>query len=464
MIWLIDLLATRRRWLAFALCAITAVSLVGASRVKFEDGYRTIFRSQEQDYLDLQRLAERFGSNDNDLVILLEAPDLLTQEALTVIQAIHQELAAAEGVESMHSIVSLPKISSLLQEASAAEVDFAAFRNELLRDPLLSGRLLSADGRTALAVAYLGDEELPVPRVESILDDVRTKIATATVGSAVRAEATGIPVMRAEIVRGVQRDQLGFTAAALVLGAILAFGIFRSAAALLIVSVPPAIGVVWTMGALGWVGEPINVINNVLPALVLVIGFTDAVHLVFFIQREQAAGLSKQDAAICAVRHVGLACALTSLTTAIGFGSLALARVDMVQRFGLACAGGAVLSFLAVVTAVPLLAGTRLGDYVGRRKEVADKTRAGHYVEKFLTPVWPIRNPWLRVAPACWCFLCMQRCSFGPTIATASISLQTARPTKRSNEESLRSEARCRSMPGLSGLRESHWNRKGFWS
>jgi hypothetical protein len=439
MIWLIDLLATRRRWLAFALCAITAVSLVGASRVKFEDGYRTIFRSQEQDYLDLQRLAERFGSNDNDLVILLEAPDLLTQEALTVIQAIHQELAAAE-------------------------VDFAAFRNELLRDPLLSGRLLSADGRTALAVAYLGDEELPVPRVESILDDVRTKIATATVGSAVRAEATGIPVMRAEIVRGVQRDQLGFTAAALVLGAILAFGIFRSAAALLIVSVPPAIGVVWTMGALGWVGEPINVINNVLPALVLVIGFTDAVHLVFFIQREQAAGLSKQDAAICAVRHVGLACALTSLTTAIGFGSLALARVDMVQRFGLACAGGAVLSFLAVVTAVPLLAGTRLGDYVGRRKEVADKTRAGHYVEKFLTPVWPIRNPWLRVAPACWCFLCMQRCSFGPTIATASISLQTARPTKRSNEESLRSEARCRSMPGLSGLRESHWNRKGFWS
>jgi predicted RND superfamily exporter protein len=66
-----------------------------------------------------------------------------------------------------------------------------------------------------------------------------------------------------------------------------------------------------------------------------------------------------------AVRVVGPACALTSLTTAIGFASLAAARIDVIERFGLAAAAGSVLTFAAVVSVVPVLMASPLGARAG---------------------------------------------------------------------------------------------------
>ena len=83
------------------------------------------------------------------------------------------------------------------------------------------------------------------------------------------------------------------------------------------------------------------------------VGLTDGVHLMVEIRRQSAAGLNGRDAARAAIDKVGLACFLTSLTTAIGFGSLMLAHHEIVQEFGLSCVLGVVLLFLAVIAVIP---------------------------------------------------------------------------------------------------------------
>jgi hypothetical protein len=55
---------------------------------------------------------------------------------------------------------------------------------------------------------------------------------------------------------------------------------------------------------------------------------------------------------------VGAACGLTSIVTAIGFASLAVARIEAVRSFGIAAAIGALASFLAVTLLTPLIAAT----------------------------------------------------------------------------------------------------------
>ena len=62
-------------------------------------------------------------------------------------------------------------------------------------------------------------------------------------------------------------------------------------------------GTLWAMGVLGFVGEEINTLNNIMPALVLVVGFTDSVHLMVDIRRHRRAGSSSQQAAAAALRH-----------------------------------------------------------------------------------------------------------------------------------------------------------------
>jgi predicted RND superfamily exporter protein len=73
-------------------------------------------------------------------------------------------------------------------------------------------------------------------------------------------------------------------------------------------------------------------------------------------QRARAAGSSPVQAAASAIRDVGLPCALTSLTTAVGFGSLAVGNVPIIQRFGILSACSVVIAFAAVITLMPLLA------------------------------------------------------------------------------------------------------------
>ncbi|HRX37406.1 MAG TPA: twin-arginine translocation signal domain-containing protein, partial [Aestuariivirga sp.] len=72
-------------------------------------------------------------------------------------------------------------------------------------------------------------------------------------------------------------------------------------------------------------------------------------------------GVPTAEAARSAIRQVGLACALTSLTTAIGFGSLLVAESEFVQGFGRGCAIGVVVTFFAVVVFIPLVSGTWIG-------------------------------------------------------------------------------------------------------
>jgi hypothetical protein len=148
-----------------------------------------------------------------------------------------------------------------------------------------------------------------------------------------------------------------------------------------IVCLSALLGAVWTVGLIGLVGEKMNVMTTVLPTLVLVIGFTDAVHLMIDIRRERAAGMPPLKASADALRHLGLACLLCSVTTAVGFGSLALARIEAIQRFGVVCGVGAVLALVAVLSAVPLLSSTRWGLKLHSRAESDIPERMAKYFE-----------------------------------------------------------------------------------
>jgi predicted RND superfamily exporter protein len=93
----------------------------------------------------------------------------------------------------------------------------------------------------------------------------------------------------------------------------------------------PALGVFWTLGFVNYFDFGHNPFNEVvLPVLVSLVGLTDGVHLLVQIRKLRSDGMSPKAAAKQGLKDVGFACALTSLTTAIGFGSLSLASHEFV--------------------------------------------------------------------------------------------------------------------------------------
>jgi len=132
-------------------------------------------------------------------------------------------------------------------------------------------------------------------------------------------------------------------------------------------AVPPLLAAMWTVGMLGLIGEKFNVINTILPVLVMIVGFTDSVHLMFDVRHSLSRGLSPLNAAKSAIEHLGIACALTSFTTAIGFASLMVTNVEVIRKLGMVCAGGAVLAFTSTIILVPLLASSPIGRHLASR-------------------------------------------------------------------------------------------------
>ena len=104
------------------------------------------------------------------------------------------------------------------------------------------------------------------------------------------------------------------------------------------------VGLAWTIAGIVLAGESLNIVSNVLPVLLFIIGMANCVHIVNRYAQDAAtpdapapgpgAGAARRDAARSTMTHMAMACLLTSATTAIGFGSLLGARSTVLKVLG----------------------------------------------------------------------------------------------------------------------------------
>lgn len=368
-----DSLFFRFRWgFALAVIVLSVASVGGLTQLRFNDNLADFFKAENADYKALIQFYDDFGADDTSCLLILTTDDWFQADKAFFLRDFCDHLGKLPKVANVYSMLDVrrpvPGLGRtqrpLMPRDDATAKSFAIARETALGHPLVKGQLLSADGTTALVIVRLQGRDLAVGEVQPTVDAMQEVIDVAAEGTDVHIGVTGIPPIRVDVYYAVQRDQIVFLTFGASVGVIIAVVLFRRPAAVLIVCIGPAFGTLWTLGALGIVGEPINTFNSILPALVMVIGFTDSVHFMVEIRRLQGEGKSPRRSAQIALRHLILPCGLTSLTTAVGFGSLMVAEMDVIQRFGAACAVGAILNFVAVVVLVPFLASTRLGQHV----------------------------------------------------------------------------------------------------
>lgn len=389
----------RYRWLvALGLVALTAAAAVGLARLQFDDVPRSVFKTRDEDYARLEELFREFGSDDNECLLVVEGEDLFSPRGAAGFRDLVREVGQVEGVETVRSMAEVlvfgqgSRPRPLLPDADAPPEAFLRARADALAHPLLRGQLLSDDAHTTLVVAKLAGETQAVHSIAPLVAKLQSVAEAATKDSGLHVRLTGVPSIRVEIYAAVQRESNRFIFIGAGLGFVMAMALFRQFAAALIVAAAPILGALWTLGMLGLLGVKINIINTILPTLVMVVGFADSMHLMIDIRHNRAAGLSRLEAAKRAIQHLGVACLLTSSTTAVGFGSLMLAEVDIIRIFGITCAFGTMLSYVAVMSLVPLLASTRLGENLHRHE--SQDFIARHFVQFERAIGWIARHAW----------------------------------------------------------------------
>lgn len=338
----------------------------------------------------------RFGG-DEVVFVAVVADDHFTTEGLTRLEALSLKLEEHALVER---VVSLTRanwlrageqgglaISPFYDEFEPAPAD--VIRARVLGDDMVAGNLISKDARTALIAVTLvpsdddeWDREVVAahvkPQIERLPGGARQltfpggkaraievakqlvaydfqTLATHAGYADDAVHITGFPALFGSLLVESEKTvkvYLPICAGMILLALIL---VLRRPIDVVLPMICVAPAVVWAIGAGGLIFGRLTIITSVAPIMVLVVGMSDAVHLVTQFRHELARGLSRDDAIRVSFRDVGAACTLTSLTTLIGFGSMILLPLPHARELGTFAALGVLAAFFIAFLLTPVL-------------------------------------------------------------------------------------------------------------
>ena len=372
---------------------LTAVAIIG--HVQPELLHDLFARSQvSEEEPQLSRVATRAAASeqkpdvqpfqvaDGECIVVVTSDDMFTNANLIAVRAAVEELESLPQVSRVLWLDNIPGLNlfglpePLLPRDNASGRQMELGRERTLDNPLAVGQLISPDGNTLLI--HLRMDWFFVTSDAACTTDLREAAESAAQkvsGSDLKFQVTGRAPLYLMMSRKHLRDSWKYQAIGYSIMIIAALVLFRGLSAVIIVAIAPALGVFWTMGLLHIFNLQDNPFNDIIvPVLISLVGVADAVHLMVEIRTQRASGLNVDEAVRRGVARVGLACLLTSVTTGIAFASLAWAHHEIVREFGWCCVLGVILTFISVLTVVPLGCRSPLGWrlHVGTGKGLID--------------------------------------------------------------------------------------------
>lgn len=284
----------------------------------------------------------------------------------TSLAAMH---ALAKSIESIDGVVvqdlmSLSHVDNITQEgpgtirfqwmmSEAPQTKEAAqeIQKAVARLPLLQNTLVSADGKAAGIYVPIVDKHESyriASEIHGLIDSL-----DAVKASHDEYHITGLPV--AEDTFGVEMfKQMAISAPLAGLAIFLLMWFFFRSLSLIVAPMLMAMGVVVaTMGLLIGMGFTVHIMSSMIPIFLMPIAVVDSVHVLSEFADRYRPGDDAKALITDIMSHLFTPMLFTSVTSSVGFASLATTPIPPVQVFGLYIAFGIVLAFILTITFIP---------------------------------------------------------------------------------------------------------------
>jgi predicted RND superfamily exporter protein len=353
----------RARWVVLPLLVVATVVLGwGATKVGVDNAVEVWFVEDNPSLLAYHRFQEVFGNDEVVAIAVHREEGILTREGMDTLRAVG---AAAEGVEGVASVISLATVEDLRSTTDADgidvlevgkltrwEPDYATLRERVLADGMLRGRLISADGKTALVVAQMATMEGFDQRRDGVLANLRAAV-DPVLGADHRT--AGIGVIYAALNQLSTVDSAVFVIVSYLLIVGVLWVLMGRIAAMAVAMLSVGAAAVWLMGAYGFAGRDINMVTMILPTLVLIIGISDCVHVMNHVAELGVGWQGSREALIRkAAGFVFMPCLFNTVTTVVGFASLATAPMAVLRDLGIFAAVGLSAAFVVCFAVCPV--------------------------------------------------------------------------------------------------------------
>lgn len=350
-------------WLVLAVVVVVTVVLgSGAARLRIDSSVGTLLPSGDPGQALYAQVVERFGSDEVDIIGVL-APDVLSAATLQKIRTLTMRTAAIDGVAQVISLTNVRNPIAdvlnpplLIPEIPTTTAARDRLRGRIKDNPLFAGNLISPDSRGAAINVFFKDDarsEEAAQRIDAELEALLAEMRKED--GPEHFYLTGLSHLKVKGLALMRRDLAVLAPASLALVVVVLFFSFRTRRGVVLPLLCVLVGVMWTMGVMGWFGEPISLGTLVLPSLLIVIGSSYATHVVarYYLELETPTG--SEHPVHRALRQAGLPVFISGLATLIGFSALLLNSIPAVRALGFYAVIGITFLFVLAMTLVPAL-------------------------------------------------------------------------------------------------------------
>jgi predicted RND superfamily exporter protein len=374
--WIVD----HRSRVAAGLVVVTLAAVLGIwnpvsgrVRIRIDPSLNEMLPEDDPARVFYEELLERFGSDDV-VFLSLRSESLFTPEGLATVERVTRAVGRIDGVHRVEGLADAMRmrpvdddieIAGYLERLPRTRAEAERLRAELLADPLRAGTFVSSGGEaTGLLVTFdrMPEDEFLARSLDLVvLETAREAAPDMTVRLA------GTPHIKAEVGRLLQSEIVVMVPLVFVLMSMLSCAFFRSLRIGMVPIAAVALGLVWTVGVMGWVGHDLNIVTTLIPPLVLALGFAYATHVVASFQARSGPDRVRE-----ALARVAFPVTFTAATTAAGFLSLLTNDLHVIRGFGVFSALSTAATLLAAVTLVPLV--LSVGNTAERLPSVGDES------------------------------------------------------------------------------------------
>src|SRR5215813_10644302 len=352
---------------------------IGVKGVKFNSSPETLTRPDEA--LQFFRQTQATFGDDRVIIVALEAENIFTAEAKERLDALTSLFSSVTGVSQALSLSNLSAIKSdkggivieKLISANASAAQLQQLKPSIIEDPLYAHHYISTDGRTAAINVFLA----PMTTKEShaVADEIERLVKRESKGDLWLA---GVPLMDVIGIRSMVRDISISSPIAALLCLLTFLGAFRSFWGAVLPMLTLAIGVIWTLGLMGFLNKPFSVATISLPVVLMAIGSSYFFHVLNQYRISMSALAAEadkgaqRDAWLEGLRFILPAVLVSGLTTVVGFAALTSSPVPAAKDSGFFQAVGVAFMLLLTLFFIPAMLAILPREAMGQTKAHKD--------------------------------------------------------------------------------------------
>ncbi|MGC8768019.1 MMPL family transporter [Calditerrivibrio sp.] len=310
-----------------------------------------------------EKIIKEFGS-DNRMIIFLKDKNLFSEDKINAISKVLEKLEKYKYISKIETVYNQKNIKwrdgGLITEDFLdpfnlpSKEEILQAKRDAIENPILNSNLINKDG-TAMAINIIIEKHPEIKSYDTIVSKEIESYLKPLNGVIEEYFQIGGPYFKKSLVEYIIKDQIKLVPLAVLVLFIVVIISLRSLYGALSPLVTAGLSVVWTFGFMGLIGIPINIITVIIPALVIVIGSTEDIHMI----SEYFEGLEhKQDrhfAIEFMANKMGIAIFLTAFTTIAGFSSIITNDITVLKQFGIVTTFGLIANFIITVFYTPAM-------------------------------------------------------------------------------------------------------------